>query len=147
MWKHLFLWIIDALDNHDVYFQTRFNATDRMGLSPLKKCIAAIHALAYELLVDSVDDYARIGETTIVECLERFVRGVNEIFGVKYLRRPNNNDIQYLLQMGEARGFPGMLGSIDCMYLEWKNCLIAWKGQYTRGDDRKSTIILKVVAL
>lgn len=28
-----------------------------------------------------------------------------------------------------------------------KNCPLTWKGQYTRGDDRKPTIILKVVAL
>ena len=78
-----------------MYFQTRFNAADRMGLSPLKKCIAAIHALAYELLVDSVDDYARIGETTIVECLERFVRGVNEIFGER-----NKRNIDLMLDLG-----------------------------------------------
>ena len=38
------------------------------------------------------------------------------IFGNEYLRRPNNEDTERLLQMGVARGFPGMLGSIDCMH-------------------------------
>ncbi|XP_058784076.1 uncharacterized protein LOC131658842 [Vicia villosa] len=56
----------------------------------------------------------RIGESTAIEFLERFVRGVNEVFGAEYLRRPNNNDVEHLLQMGESRGFPSMLGSIDC---------------------------------
>ena len=41
---------------------------------------------------------------------------VNEIFGDEYLRRPNNNDINHLLQIGEGRGFPSMLGSIDCKH-------------------------------
>ena len=39
-----------------------------------------------------------------------------------------------------------MLGSIDCMHLEWKNCPVAWHDQYRRGDNRKPTIILEVVA-
>ena len=62
------------------------------------------------------------------------------------MRKPNNNDINRVLQIGDARGFPGMLGSIDCMHWEWKNCLVALWGQYHRGDHHKLTIILEVVA-
>uniref|UniRef100_A0A0D3CXB4 DDE Tnp4 domain-containing protein n=1 Tax=Brassica oleracea var. oleracea TaxID=109376 RepID=A0A0D3CXB4_BRAOL len=39
-----------------------------------------------------------------------------------------------------------MIGSIDCMHWEWKNCPTAWKGQYTRGSG-KPTIVLEAVAL
>ena len=39
-----------------------------------------------------------------------------------------------------------MLGSIDCIHWELKNYPISWQGQYRRGDHRKPTIILKVVA-
>uniref|UniRef100_A0A0D3D2J6 DDE Tnp4 domain-containing protein n=1 Tax=Brassica oleracea var. oleracea TaxID=109376 RepID=A0A0D3D2J6_BRAOL len=45
----------------------------------------------------------------------------------------------------EQRGFSGMIGSIDCMHWEWKNCPSAWKGQYTRGSG-KLTIVLEAVA-
>ena len=51
---------------------------------------------------------------------------MDEIFGYKYLRRPNNNDINHLLQIGEAHGFLDMLGSIHCMHWEWKIYLVAW---------------------
>jgi hypothetical protein len=40
-----------------------------------------------------------------------------------------------------------MLGSLDCMYWQWKNCPVAWKGQFTRGDYEKATVMLKVIAL
>ncbi|XP_058757479.1 uncharacterized protein LOC131630745 [Vicia villosa] len=102
------------LGNYEEYFQMRVDATCKIGLSPLQKCTFAICMLAYRSSADIVDEYVRIGESTSIECLERFVRGVNEVFGAEYLRRPNNNDVEHLLQMGESRGFPGMLGSIDC---------------------------------
>ncbi|CAA7030848.1 unnamed protein product [Microthlaspi erraticum] len=38
-----------------------------------------------------------------------------------------------------------MIGSIDCMHWEWKNCLTAWKGQYSRGFA-KPTIVLEALA-
>ncbi|KAH1222288.1 hypothetical protein GmHk_12G035483 [Glycine max] len=108
----------DALSNHDDYFQMKVNALQQKGLSPLQKCTTALRILAYGSLADGVDEYVRIGETTIVECLERFVSGICTIFGNKYLRRPNNEDIERLLQIGVARGFSGILGSIDCMHWE-----------------------------
>jgi hypothetical protein len=102
--------------------------------------------LAYGTSAVSVDDYLRIGETTTLKCVDKFTRGVINIFGAQYLRKPNTEDIERLLQMGEACGFPGMLGSIDCMHWECKNCLVALKGQYVRGDHRKPIVMLEAVA-
>ena len=116
MQRHVFLRIVNARSNHDEYFQMRVDALRRKGLPPLQKCTTAIRILAYGSPANSVDEYVRIGETTVVECLKRFVLGICTIFGNEYLRRPNNEDIERLLQMGAACGFLGMLGSIDCMH-------------------------------
>ncbi|XP_062088761.1 uncharacterized protein LOC133795323 [Humulus lupulus] len=145
MRRHVFLRIVQALENHSEYFHTRFDVVGRRGLSPLQKCTAAMRMLAYGAPADYVDEYVRIGETTAIECLVNFVRGVNDIFRTEYLRRLNAGDIHRLLQMGEVRGFPTMLGSIDCMHWEWKNCPVAWKCQFTRGDHGRPTIMLEAV--
>lgn len=39
-----------------------------------------------------------------------------------------------------------MFGSIDCMHWQWKRCPNAWKGMFTRGDQKVSMIILEAVA-
>ncbi|XP_056848864.1 uncharacterized protein LOC130499003 [Raphanus sativus] len=75
----------------------------------------AIRMLSYGSAVDAVDKYLRL------------------------------EDLQRLLDIGEKRGFPGMIESIDCMHWEWKNCPTTWKGQYARGSN-KPTIVLEVVA-
>ena len=87
-------------------------------MSSLQKITAAYRIITYETPADSVDEYIRIGESTVIESLRRFVKAVIAMFGDHYLRSPNNIDIARLLQIGEQRGFPGMLGSIDCMH--WK---------------------------
>ncbi|XP_021306905.1 uncharacterized protein LOC110431742 [Sorghum bicolor] len=101
--------------------------------------------LTYGLPADATDEYIRIGESTALESLRRFVAAVVEIFRDEYLRHPNEADTTRLLAMGEKKGFPGMLGSIDCMHWAWKNCPYDKQGQY-KGHVEKPTIILEAVA-
>ena len=69
MQMHLFLQVVEALNNHDEYSQMMVNATRRNDLSPLQQCTAAICILTYGSPIDSVDEYIWIAETTIMECL------------------------------------------------------------------------------
>jgi hypothetical protein len=118
MRRHVFLRIVDALGSWSPYFTQRVDCTKRPGLSPLQKCTSAI----------------------------RMLQVVVEVFGSEYLRRPTAEDMERLLQVAESRGFPGMLGSIDCMHWRWENCPVAWKGQYTTGRYGFPTMILEAVA-
>ncbi|XP_010485068.1 PREDICTED: uncharacterized protein LOC104763388 [Camelina sativa] len=118
--KPLFLRIVSSIENGVPYFTQRPDATGRLGLSALQKCTAAIRMLAYGCAADALDEYLLSQKT--------------------YSGR-----LQQLLNIGEHRGFPGMVGSIDCMHWEWKNCPTAWKGQYARGSG-KPTIVLEAVA-
>jgi hypothetical protein len=145
MRRHLFVRIMNVVEEHDDYFVQKRNAASTLGLSCLQKVAAVFKMIAYGVPADATDDYMRVGESTALQCLRIFVVAVVEVFGPRYLRLPNEQDTAKLLAIGESRGFPGMLGSIDCMYWGWKNCPTAWHRMY-RGHKKEPTIILKAVA-
>ncbi|XP_013617364.1 PREDICTED: uncharacterized protein LOC106323855 [Brassica oleracea var. oleracea] len=127
--KSLFLRIVERLGNEVPYFQQRRNGHGRNGLSTLQKCTSAMRMLAYGRAGDANDEYLRLGASTAILCLKNFAEAIIQVFGDEYQRKPTPEDLQRLLDSGEARGFPGMIGSIDCMHWEWKNCPTAWKGR------------------
>lgn len=104
------------MEAHDLYFVLKRDAVRRLSLSSIQKVMGTIRMVAYGIATDTVDNYVRIGESTSTESLRRFIWAVVEVFAEKYLRSPNNNNISILLVKGEDCGFPGMLGSINCMH-------------------------------
>ena len=145
MSKSLFLRIVAAVESHDDYFRQKPNAVGALGASPIQKSIAAVRMLAYGVSANFLDDYVRLGESTIIECLKHFVKAVVEVFSEQYLRAPNVEDTARLTAINHARGWPGMLGSIDCMHWKWDKCPTALRGAYT-GHKDGPTMILEAVA-
>ena len=141
----LFRRIAEKLASHDRFFQQRRNAAGELGHSTFLKVTAALRMLAYGIPADLVDDHLAMGESQAIMCVKRFAVGIVQVFGEEYLRSPTAEDAARLLAMNKARGFPGMLGSIDCMHWSWKNCPKAWHGQF-HGQKKGSTIILEAVA-
>ena len=78
--------------------------------------------VAYGIPADLVDDHLAMGESQTIMCVKRFVTGIVQVFGPEYLTSPNAEDAVRLLEMNKARGFLGMLGSIDWMHWSWNNC-------------------------
>lgn len=116
MKRDLFLRIMNVVEAHDDYFVQKRNAANVLGLSCFQKVTAAFRMLTYGVPADLTDEYVRIAESTALESLRRFVVAVVDIFEDEYLRYPNEADTAHLLALGDQNGFPGNLGSIDCMH-------------------------------
>ncbi|XP_059663804.1 uncharacterized protein LOC132309518 [Cornus florida] len=130
MRRELFLCILNDVKAYDDYFIQKRDATGRLGLSSIQKMTTTIRILTYGCAADHCDEYIKIGESTPIETLMTFCKAVIGMYREEYMRPPNEADITRLLQEREERGFPSMLGSIDCMHWEWKNCLVAWHGTH-----------------
>lgn len=143
--RDLFLKIMSDLQARYDYFRLRCDATGKPGLTTLQKCTAAIRLLAYGSSADSIDENIRIGTSTSLETLRQFCAGIMEMYGGEYLRPPTAEECDVLMAENAARGFPGMIASIDCMHWRWDKCPVAWKGQY-QGKDGKASVVLEACA-
>ena len=145
MHGHVFNRIMTALCNHDRFWHQRADALGVLGLLPQQKMTGALRMLAYGAAVDQCTKITRMGESTALGCMKKFCQQVECTFGPEYLRTPTKANLRRLLVRADHRGFPGMIGSIDCMHWEWKNCPTGWQGAYTRRKGRP-IIILEAVA-
>lgn len=49
------------------------------------------------------------------------------------------------LGINAARGLRRMYTSLDCMHYEWKDCLVAWQGDFGNRNGKKSIILEAIV--
>ncbi|XP_059663393.1 uncharacterized protein LOC132309056 [Cornus florida] len=145
MRRELFLLILNDVKAYNDYLVQKKDATGRLGLFSIQKMTTVIRILAYGCAADHYDEYIKIGESTTIKCLKAFCNAIGLMYAKEYMHPPNEADIARLLEEGEQRRFLGVLGSIDCMNWEWKNCPVEWHGTH-KGRSGKNTLILEAVA-
>ena len=82
----LFLRIQSKVETYEPFFIEKKDSAQRLGLSSLQKITVALRMLAYGVAADFMDEYVRIGKSTAIESLKKFVKAVVDIFSNKYLR-------------------------------------------------------------
>jgi hypothetical protein len=98
------------------------------------------------MVADIFDEYVLMGESTCLEAMCRFCQAVIAMFGEYYLMEPTFEDTRWFLSINEYRVFPGMIGSIDCMHSEWKNCPFGWQDQYNDHAEGCIAILGAVIS-
>ena len=90
-----------------------------------------------------------MGKSTAELCCEKVAHAIRHCQELqdKYLQSPTRANARHVSILHEAiHGFPGMLGSLDCMHVPWKNFPVTYQGQFTNGKKGYPTIILEAIA-
>lgn len=125
-------------------FVRRTDGLNRQGIHPIVRITAALRMLAYGIAADALDEYLQMSEDSVLLSTKAFCEEVIAAFGEEYLREPTTTDLTRIMRVNAARGFPGCVGSIDCQHWEWRNCPMAWAGQF-KGKEKKPTIVLEAI--
>ncbi|POM63667.1 Uncharacterized protein PHPALM_20900 [Phytophthora palmivora] len=143
MRRSLYLRIVRCVELQDCYFQQRPDATEKMGLSAMQKCTAAVRQLAYGMPADAVGEYVMIGESSAIKSLMRFCTAVIAVFEDQYLRTSTEFDVQQLYAMHKKRGGGGCwyVGEIRLHALELKKL----PNRLYKGKEDSPAILLEVV--
>ena len=91
-----------------------------------------------------LDENLRFAESTVGLVVDKFCRDIIDLFGPTYLRPPNEQDMKNILAGYERKGWIGCMGCVDVMKWVWKNCPMAWRGQY-QGRETHPTIALEAI--
>jgi hypothetical protein len=120
--KSIFLTIHDRLVLADPWFDTRTDAKGKVGSISYMKVLVALRMLATgDSARTMVSEYS-MSSSQIAKCFSRYVSVCESTFQGEYLRPPNLEECNRISATNASRGFPGCLGSIDCMHLYCRAC-------------------------
>ena len=106
----------------------------------MQRMVSAFRQLGYDTSTESVWEYSGERQETGRKCLHSFCKFIIRAYGPEFLGRWNKTEMEAEMKKNETRGFPRMLGSIDCCYWEWKNCPIVWQGMYQDRNKKRSIV-------
>jgi hypothetical protein len=77
---------VQEVQHQDAYFDQGSDAVARKGAYPIQKVTAALRLLAYGASADQLDEWIRLSESTILECLQRFIKAEQLVVNVWLLQ-------------------------------------------------------------
>lgn len=126
----------DLLEFNEEEWGNRRNGIGKKGIPTDVKMLAALRILSTGDPFDSLDDVAYMAEQSVSDYFKLFCNDVMSIYGKMFLnRRPNEGELEAIVEQFEEMGVPGCMGSIDCMKIKWKNCPYYEKGQMLNTNE------------
>jgi hypothetical protein len=140
--------LLYACANSSVLFVDGYDATKRKSICPKVKILMCLKCLAYGVSPSAFQDYFQMGESTGLLYLKTFCCIVCHdcTFRDVFFRQMNRSDALRITELHRYQhGINGMIGSLDCMHVAWKNCPMAWQGQF-KGKEKSPTIVVEAFA-
>jgi hypothetical protein len=120
----------------------------RIGNTTDQKLLVCFRRLANGVPFSHLEDLARMSGESQRQVFGMFLNAVKNRVGPRYLKRePTLSELEAISDDHAYLGFPGFIGSLDCMNIKWKQCTNAYKGQLQNPNNLKlATISCEAVA-
>jgi hypothetical protein len=139
--------ILQALaGSHHFYRSEAKDAFGRVGASVEAKVMIALKSLAFGVAPEAFRDYFSMSSTFAKTCFNMFVHNIPLLYKDEYLRGPSKDDIRRILKLHYVKhNINGMVASMDCMHVNWKNCPKGFQSAF-KGKEDKPSIALEAAA-
>jgi hypothetical protein len=127
----------DVVASGDKFYRDRRGPTlEAMLLLPLQ-------VLALGVAPSSLCHYYQMSKVHAKEACNRFDSIVFRLYHHQYLSQPTATDLKNIIMLHKRKHkVCGLMGSLDCTHVVWKNCPKAWEGSF-KGKEKKTTIVLE----
>jgi Plant transposon protein len=137
--------LIQACGNYEPkFFTTRKNCAGKEPISIEVKVLGVLKCVAFGCSGVAFMDYHQMAPGTFTEGLKALFRALKKATDLKdhYMRSPSPSDIKRITEQHQrVHGVPGMLGCLDCLHVYWKNCPVAWQGQFKNGRYKQASVV------
>ncbi len=134
----------DLLQFNPSFWEQRRRGVGALGHTTEQRLLSALRILSSGCSADSLDDGSVMSEQCVLDSIHNFCNDVIAFYGPRFLnRRPTRQELDIISSTYESVGFPGCIGSVDCMKLFWKNCPFYEKGQLlnTKESSKLATVV------
>lgn len=139
--------IMETLQNSgDPFYHPTPVRKQLIGPSLEARVLLPLKHLAFAAAPHLFGPYFQMSNTMAKTCCKKFNQAMILHYRPKFLHLPTPVDVASITKLHEdMHGVKGMLGSINCMHTNWKNCPVAWQQSF-QGKEHEPTIVLEAVA-
>ena len=117
----LYLELVHRLSEEDD-FEDKADATGKPSAPLHLKILASLRVLGRGECFDTCYELSNIHAETLRTFFLKFIRYISGLYG-EYIKSPcTPTEINYVQRQYELLGFPGCIGSIDCVHVHWERC-------------------------
>ena len=139
--------LTEDIGNANIQFYTSItDVVGTEGATMNARILLPLKTIAYGVAPHCFRDYFQMSKTFARQCCKVFDATIKLLYAAEYLRIPTSQDLIAITKLHKAiHGIDGLLGSLDCMHANWKNCPTGWQGSY-KGKEGVPTIVLEAMA-
>ena len=124
-------------------FRDRTDALDRASAPLTLKVLASLRVLGRGECFDTCSELTQISDTTLRTFFHQFTSFYAPKFNVWCAAPTTEADLERVTEQYRLLGFPGCVGSVDCVHLHWERCPATVANEHT-GKEGYPTVVYEV---